>query len=176
VENPATTSVLSFKRLIAEKESVPPQQQRLIFVSEELVDEGRTIDDVIRSRKDKAGAVDGDFFTFHLIKTTISSSSTTSSPLATIEISPNRKRPAAQLASPPSRAKLAKKCAFPGCIKRSVVIIGDCKFCNEKFCSSHRLVEDHLCPATASCRQASFDKNANKLLSEKCVAQKLRQY
>lgn len=202
VENPKM-SVMGFKRLIAEKECIPPQHQRLIFVAEEL-DNGKTLEEVVSDKlqKEKEETKDAELgageveLTFHLIasspqapsssSSSSSSSTSTSSPPSLINITNNteitgkRKRTADEATSSPVKAspsrKLSKKCAFAGCSKRSVVIIGDCKFCLEKFCSSHRLVEDHLCSATASCKQASFDKNASKLLREKCVAQKLRQY
>jgi predicted nucleic acid binding AN1-type Zn finger protein len=205
VENPKM-SVMGFKRLIAEKECIPPQHQRLIFVAEEL-DNGKTLEEVANKRRQMAEAasnVDDEAeadaaageveLTFHLIAsppppipTAATSTSTLPSAISLLASAPatgKRKRTASDVSSSSTEAspkaspsrKLSKKCAFVGCSKRSVVIIGDCKFCNEKFCSSHRLVEDHLCSATASCKQASFDKNASKLLREKCVAQKLRQY
>jgi hypothetical protein len=182
-------SVMGFKRLIAEKETIPPQHQRLLFATEEL-DNSKTLEEVVNTRP-KPKVEEAEFETedeelvFHLIPSVpprTEESITPSSLTPPASETGKRKRPSDESssasASPkasPAR-KLSKKCAFVGCSKRSVVIIGDCKFCNEKFCSSHRLVEDHKCTATASCRQASFDKNASKLLREKCVAQKLRQY
>jgi len=65
------------------------------------------------------------------------------------------------------------KCCFGECSKRAVMITGDCRFCELKFCGAHRLPEDHACQSIDSCRQAAFDKNKNKLLNEKCVAHKL---
>jgi len=65
------------------------------------------------------------------------------------------------------------KCMFGDCSKRAVLMVGDCRFCKHSFCGSHRLPETHACAQMQSCKQASFDKNKDKLLSEKCVAPKL---
>jgi len=65
------------------------------------------------------------------------------------------------------------KCAFPECNQKPVLIVGDCKYCNSKFCGSHRLPESHSCPKMEDCRQAHFNKNKAKLEGEKCVASKV---
>lgn len=65
------------------------------------------------------------------------------------------------------------KCCFGECPKRAAMLIGDCRFCENKFCSQHRLPEDHICSGMGDCRQASFDKNRDKLLNEKCVSSKV---
>jgi ubiquitin C len=65
------------------------------------------------------------------------------------------------------------KCFFPDCNKRTAALIGDCRFCKHSFCGTHRLPETHVCPEMASCRQQSFNKNKDKLLSEKCTASKM---
>src|SRR6184192_3788719 len=33
------------------------------------------------------------------------------------------------------------KCAFGDCNQKPVLIVGDCKFCTQKFCGGHRLPE-----------------------------------
>jgi ubiquitin C len=68
---------------------------------------------------------------------------------------------------------IPNKCAFEGCVKKIAVIVGDCKFCQKKFCTQHRLPESHSCPNIQACRQQSFDKNKEKLLREKCVGVKV---
>jgi ubiquitin len=65
------------------------------------------------------------------------------------------------------------KCHLNDCTKRTAALIGDCRFCKHSFCGTHRLPEMHTCQEMASCRQASFNKNKDKLLSEKCVGQKI---
>ena len=70
------------------------------------------------------------------------------------------------------------KCAYPGekpCTDRVVKIVGDCKFCEKKFCGRHRTVEAHMCPNIEKCRQAHFQKNSDKLTNEKTSANKLQQ-
>jgi len=66
------------------------------------------------------------------------------------------------------------KCAFKdGCNQRPALIIGDCKYCNLKYCGSHRLTESHGCTNMQSCRDQSFARNKAKLEGEKCVASKV---
>ena len=67
------------------------------------------------------------------------------------------------------------KCKFIGC-KKSVVIIGSCKFCNKTFCGEHRLVEDHECKCINRCRDEAIEKNALLVISGKCVANKIEKY
>merc|ERR1712000_52779 len=139
-------SVMGFKRLIAEKECIPPQHQRLIFVAEEL-DNGKTLEEVVSDKlqKEKEETKDAELgageveLTFHLIasspqapsssSSSSSSSTSTSSPPSLINITNNteitgkRKRTADEATSSPVKAspsrKLSKKCAFAGCSKRS---------------------------------------------------------
>lgn len=42
---------------------------------------------------------------------------------------------------------MAKKvrCSFEGCSAAAQRISGDCDFCKGRFCSKHRLLEDHKC-------------------------------
>lgn len=65
------------------------------------------------------------------------------------------------------------RCWMAGCTEKSARIIGDCKYCGGAFCSKHRLPESHSCMELNSCRQRSFEKNQNKLMGEKCVADKV---
>ncbi|KAI9202340.1 uncharacterized protein BJ171DRAFT_444576 [Polychytrium aggregatum] len=77
--------------------------------------------------------------------------------------------------SPASPIRTTKKnrCALSGCSDRVGKIVGHCRHCSQDFCSKHRLAEAHNCSQLESCRQASFDKNASKLLEGKCVASKV---
>lgn len=65
------------------------------------------------------------------------------------------------------------KCNFISC-KKSIAIIGSCKFCNDKFCNEHRLVENHYCTSMNRCRDEAFEKNALTVLRGKCVANKIQ--
>ncbi|KAI9281655.1 ubiquitin family-domain-containing protein [Sporodiniella umbellata] len=69
--------------------------------------------------------------------------------------------------------KKKSRCAFNSCSDKTVKIIGDCRYCQSKFCARHRLPEDHLCENLTSCRQAAHERNSIKLLSERCVASKV---
>jgi len=64
-------------------------------------------------------------------------------------------------------------CDCEGCTDRVAMIIGDCKYCNQRFCTAHRLPETHACAAMGACKQVAFDRNASKLAAEKCVAAKV---
>ena len=66
-----------------------------------------------------------------------------------------------------------KRCAVEGCTDKVAKIIGDCRYCSSSYCSRHRLPEAHTCKNIQSCREESFSKNSNKLLGEKCVADKV---
>jgi predicted nucleic acid binding AN1-type Zn finger protein len=65
------------------------------------------------------------------------------------------------------------KCAFGDCIQKPVLIVGDCRFCQSKFCANHRLPEAHACSGMETCKTNSFNKNKEKLEREKCVAAKV---
>jgi ubiquitin C len=69
--------------------------------------------------------------------------------------------------------KVKSKCTLEDCNDRPAAIIGDCRFCQHKFCSKHRLPEVHACNNIQSCREAAFEKNLKKLSAEKCVASKV---
>jgi predicted nucleic acid binding AN1-type Zn finger protein len=74
---------------------------------------------------------------------------------------------------PEVKAVRKNKCHLPDCNDRVVKIIGDCKFCQQKFCGRHRTVEAHHCQNIEACRQAHFDKNEKKLISEKTTLAKV---
>ena len=59
------------------------------------------------------------------------------------------------------------------CLKKSASIVGDCKYCNCKYCLTHRLPETHKCPCLTDCKKESFDKNYNTVISQKCVASQI---
>jgi predicted nucleic acid binding AN1-type Zn finger protein len=53
------------------------------------------------------------------------------------------------------------------------MIIGDCKFCQRRFCGKHRLPESHVCPNIGACQNEQFERNKKALLSNTCVGKKL---
>lgn len=65
------------------------------------------------------------------------------------------------------------KCVFRECNGRPAPIIGDCKYCKGKYCSIHRLPESHCCSEMSACKSKSHSILSERLLSEKCVADKL---
>ncbi|ORX97773.1 hypothetical protein K493DRAFT_313931 [Basidiobolus meristosporus CBS 931.73] len=71
------------------------------------------------------------------------------------------------------QGKKIAKCTASGCSNRAVRIVGDCRYCQHKFCGQHRLPETHACPNLTTCKQNSFKTLADRLLSEKCVASKV---
>ncbi|RKP22432.1 ubiquitin-related domain-containing protein [Syncephalis pseudoplumigaleata] len=81
------------------------------------------------------------------------------SPTATARASPAKRR--------------SGRCHFGDCTDRVVKIVGDCRYCQKRFCGRHRLPEAHACSNLTTCQQASFERNAGKLLQEKCVASKV---
>ena len=61
------------------------------------------------------------------------------------------------------------RCNFPQCKRRASLIIGDCKYCQLHFCNEHRLPESHSCQGMDKCKQEHFNRNKDKLMSEKVV-------
>jgi len=66
-----------------------------------------------------------------------------------------------------------RRCAAAECKKKAVMLVGDCRFCRKSFCAKHRLPEDHVCGEMEECKKQQFEKNKEKLLKEKCVAEKV---
>jgi predicted nucleic acid binding AN1-type Zn finger protein len=68
-----------------------------------------------------------------------------------------------------------QKCAHvaANCTDKVVKIIGDCRYCEQKFCGKHRLPEAHFCPNLKTCRDMASMRNADKLLGERTVANKV---
>jgi len=66
-----------------------------------------------------------------------------------------------------------KICTFPNCVSAQVRIVGDCTFCEGKFCTKHRLLEDHSCPGLVNAKKKEWDRLKGKLEGEKTVASKV---
>jgi predicted nucleic acid binding AN1-type Zn finger protein len=69
------------------------------------------------------------------------------------------------------KKKIIKKtrCFVEGCKGRVVAMIGDCKWCNNCYCQTHRIPEAHDCKGMQACKKRSFDLNQKNVLSQKCV-------
>lgn len=73
-----------------------------------------------------------------------------------------------------SRSKSkSKKCSFGTCTYSPLRMVGDCQFCQGKFCSKHRLLESHNCKGLKTCKDKCYERNALKLQSEQTVASKV---
>lgn len=62
------------------------------------------------------------------------------------------------------------KCSFKDCKSAAQRIIGECDFCSGHYCGSHRLLEDHKCDGLEDCKKESYERNAERLNSERTVA------
>ena len=74
---------------------------------------------------------------------------------------------------PPQQQKKPSKCFIDQCLDRVAKIVGSCRYCEHSYCGKHRLPESHACENISSCRQESHERNSDKLLNGKCVADKL---
>lgn len=72
-----------------------------------------------------------------------------------------------------TKKKNKKRCSFHSCSDKVVKIIGDCGYCQYKYCSRHRLPEAHACINLMGCKQVAHERNSMKLLAERCVASKI---
>ena len=58
------------------------------------------------------------------------------------------------------------KCCAEGCTQKPAMIIGDCAYCESKFCAQHRLPEMHECVKMKQCRQIAKTENTQRLNSQ----------
>jgi predicted nucleic acid binding AN1-type Zn finger protein len=65
-------------------------------------------------------------------------------------------------------------CQMIDCRAKVALLVGDCRYCQQHFCSSHRLPEVHHCTGLDRCRQIHFEHNKTKLMSEKVTEQHVR--
>ena len=61
------------------------------------------------------------------------------------------------------------RCSKAGCKAAAQPIVGDCGFCQKRFCGKHRMLESHNCEGLEDARQADKQRNAAKLEGERTV-------
>lgn len=78
--------------------------------------------------------------------------------------------PAASTPSSSAPRKSNKpRCSKVGCKAAAQPIVGDCGFCQKRFCGKHRMLESHSCEGLDDARQADRDRNTAKLESDRTV-------
>ncbi|AOA61671.1 GQ67_02327T0 [Komagataella phaffii] len=66
-----------------------------------------------------------------------------------------------------------RRCSYLNCMSAPLRMVGDCVHCQGKFCSKHRLLENHHCTELQTCKEQMHERNANKLTSEQTIASKV---
>ncbi|KIV84027.1 hypothetical protein PV11_06003 [Exophiala sideris] len=103
----------------------------------------------------------------------VSSPSRSSTPTlssATVAATSSTSTPTPSGAATPTKRKSNKpRCSKDGCKAPAQPIVGDCGFCQKRFCGKHRMLESHNCEGLESARQADKDRNAAKLEGERTV-------
>lgn len=69
--------------------------------------------------------------------------------------------------------KRRKRCTFANCTSAPLRGVGDCGLCEGRFCSRHRLMEQHKCTGLQSCKDSLRERNAHKLAEQQTVAHKV---
>lgn len=72
-------------------------------------------------------------------------------------------------ATPTKRKSHKPRCSKGGCKAPAQPIVGDCGFCQKRFCGKHRMLESHNCEGLEDARRADKDRNAAKLEGERTV-------
>ena len=59
------------------------------------------------------------------------------------------------------------------CLKKPVLVIGDCNYCKLKYCGIHRLPEAHNCVRISDCKRQHHEKNTKNLIENKIHTSKV---
>jgi hypothetical protein len=70
-------------------------------------------------------------------------------------------------------ASKQNKCVYDNCRNRVTIGIGDCTYCQKRFCIAHHLPEIHACTGICLCKQVATERNTANLLACKCVGSKI---
>ncbi|KAK5220188.1 hypothetical protein LTR99_003929 [Exophiala xenobiotica] len=83
---------------------------------------------------------------------------------------PSASTPTPSGAATPTKKKPNKpRCSKDGCKAPAQPIVGDCGFCQKRFCGKHRMLESHNCEGLEDARRADKDRNAAKLEGERTL-------
>ena len=77
--------------------------------------------------------------------------------------------PSSGTATPTKKKSNKPRCSKDGCKVFAQPIVGDCGFCQKRFCGKHRMLESHNCEGLEDARKADKDRNAAKLEGERTV-------
>lgn len=88
---------------------------------------------------------------------------------AVIKPSTSTPTPSSGTATPTKRKSNKPRCSKEGCRAPAQPIVGDCGFCQKRFCGKHRMLESHNCEGLEDARRADKDRNAAKLEGERTV-------
>ena len=64
------------------------------------------------------------------------------------------------------------RCHFKDCKEKAQPIVGECGFCNERYCGKHRLLESHECSGLEDCKDEARERNKERLEGERTVVVK----
>ncbi|KIV97672.1 hypothetical protein PV10_01388 [Exophiala mesophila] len=79
-------------------------------------------------------------------------------------------KPSTPAPSTPTKKKSNKpRCSKQACKAPAQPIVGDCGFCQKRFCGKHRMLESHNCEGLEEARRMDKERNAAKLEGERTV-------
>ena len=70
---------------------------------------------------------------------------------------------------------MVKRCDFKKCKRPCGLLSIKCEYCENLFCSGHRLTEDHKCKNILDQKKEKREINSKKLEAEKCIPKKIIQ-
>ncbi|RVX70915.1 hypothetical protein B0A52_06072 [Exophiala mesophila] len=79
-------------------------------------------------------------------------------------------KPSTPAPATPTKKKSNKpRCSKQACKAPAQPIVGDCGFCQKRFCGKHRMLESHNCEGLEEARRMDKERNAAKLEGERTV-------